>query len=238
MSTKLYLTLLVLSLFFPFCSAQKVNDNDTQAYEQYLSNTFAQYYSLSALQRVYKYLYTYQKEDPKGKDRYFLVDKSNGGGDIVLWEPADKEVELPIATYLIGKDQGYSTSRRHYDDRAFPDSIRLILKSRYARFRRHYHRKSVAQKELIEALKAFDRTAHNKPLFFADTHKAYNNDIEAYVKDMFKTSILIDNRQNQRFLRKPSAEKLQNDAGVRFVIGVALYKLWLTQQVEDNKSHK
>ena len=47
---------------------------------------------------------------------------------------------------------------------------------------------------------------------------------------MFKTSILIDNKQNQRFLRKPSAEKLQNDAGVKFVIGVALYKLWLTQQ--------
>ena len=49
---------------------------------------------------------------------------------------------------------------------------------------------------------------------FADIHKSYNDDIEAYVKDMFKTSILIDNKQNQRFLRKPSAEKLQNDAGV------------------------
>ena len=85
---------------------------------------------------------------------------------------------------------------------------------------------------------AFDKTAHNKPLFFADIHKTYNDDIEAYVKDMFKTSILIDNRQNQRFLRKPSAETLQNDAGVKFVIGVALYKLWLTQQGKDNEPHK
>ena len=47
---------------------------------------------------------------------------------------------------------------------------------------------------------------------------------------MFKNSILIDDKQNQRFLRNPSSEKLQNDIGVRFVIGVALYKLWLTQQ--------
>ncbi len=232
------LTLLFLSLFFPYCSAQEVNVNDSQAYEQYLSNTFAQYYPLSALQRIYKYLHAYQEESSKGKDRYILVDKSNGGGDIVLWEPADKEIELPIATYLVGKDQGYSTSRRHYDDRAFPDSIRLILKSRFARFRRHYHRKNVAQKELIESLTAFSKTSHNKPLFFADIHKTYNDDIEAYVKDMFKTSILIDNKQNQRFLRKPSAEKLQNDAGVKFVIGVALYKLWLTQQGKDNEPHK
>ena len=72
--------------------------------------------------------------------------------------------------------------------------------------------------------------ASNKPLFFAEIHQKYNDDIEAYVKDMFNTSVLIDDKQNQRFLRKPSAEKLQNDAGVKFVIGVALYKLWLTQQ--------
>lgn len=202
MRTRLYLTLFVISLFSHFCSAQKVNDNDTQAYEQYLSNTFAQYYPLSALQRIYKYLYAYQEEGPRGKDRYILVDKSNGGGDIVLWEPADKEVELPIATYLVGKDQGFSTSRRHYDDRAFPDSIRLILKSRFARFRRHYHKKSVAQKELVEALTAFSKTAHNKPLFFADIHNSYNDDIEAYVKDIFKTSILIDNRQISAILTK------------------------------------
>ena len=87
-------------------------------------------------------------------------------------------------------------------------------------------------------MKAFDNSSHNKPLFFADIHKTYNGDIEAYVKNMFKTSILIENKQNQRFLRKPSAEKLQNDAGVKFVIGVALYKLWLTQQREDNKPHE
>ncbi len=227
MRTKLYLTLLVLSLFFPFCSAQKVNDNDTQAYEQYLSNTFAQYYPFSVLQRVYKYLYSYQK-DGCTDDRYVFTDDSKGRGEMGNWVPAGEG--FPPATYLVGKEQGFATSNRHYDDRAFPDSIRFIFKQGYADFRYKYPRKSVAQKELIEALTAFNKMASNKPLFFAEIHQKYNDDIEAYVKDMFKTSVLIDDKQNQRFLRKPSAEKLQNDAGVNFVIGVALYKLWLTQQ--------
>ena len=158
------------------------------------------------------------------------------------WVSADCSSEGPIMcytdTYQIGKEQGFHTSHRHYDDRVFPDSLRFIFKQGYAEFRTNYPQKSVAQKELVEALVAFDKTAHNKPLFFADIHKTYDDDIEAYVKEMFKTSILIDNRQNQRFLRKPSAEKLQNDAGVKFVIGVALYKLWLTQQGKDNEPHK
>ncbi len=229
MRTKLYLTLLVLSLFFPFCSAQKVNDNDTQAYEQYLSKTFAQYYPFSVLQRVYKYLYSYQK-DGCTDDRYVFTDDSKGRGDTGNWEPADKGVSVPIATYQVGKERGFVTSQRHYDDRAFPDSLRFIFKQGYADFRYKYPRKSVAQKELVVLLTSFNKLANNKPLFFAEIHKDYNDDIEAYVKNMFKTSVLIDDKQNQRFLRKPSAEKLQNDAGVNFVIGVALYKLWLTQQ--------
>ena len=95
-----------------------------------------------------------------------------------------------------------------------------------------YYRKKnkITQKELVFQLKAFNKMAHNKPLFFADIHQVYNDDFDAYVKYMFKNSILIDDKQNQRFLRNPSSEKLQNDIGVRFVIGVALYKLWLTQQ--------
>ena len=154
MRIRLYLAL-VISLCFLDCHAQEVNENDAYAYEQYLSKSFARFYPLSKLQRVYRYLYDYQKDGCSGKDRYILVDKSNGGGDIVLWEPADKEVELPIATYLVGKDQGFSTSRRHYGDRAFPDTIRLILKSRFTRCRRHYHRKKRSSKGINRGAEGF-----------------------------------------------------------------------------------
>lgn len=234
---KYFLLFIVTSMCIFHCNGQGVNIDDTKAYNQYLTKTFAQYYPFSMLQRVYKYLYAYQE---KGNidDRYVFTDDSKGRGDTGNWEPADKGEGLPIATYMVGKEQGFSTSIRHYDDRAFPDSLRFVFKQGYAEFRTKYPKKSVAQKELIETLKDFDKTAHNKPLFFADIHKTYNDDIEAYVKDMFKTSILIDNRQNQRFLRKPSAEKLQNDMGVRFVTGIALYKLWLTQQEDKDKSHE
>ncbi len=234
---KRVLLIISISFYIFHCYGQGVSKADTQAYEQYLTKTFAQYYPFSMLQRVYKYLYAYQE---KGSidDRYVFTDDSKGRGDTGNWEPADKGEGLPIATYMVGKEQGFSTSIRHYDDRAFPDSLRFIFKQGYAEFRSKYPKKSIAQKELIEALKGFDKAAHNKPLFFADIHKSYNDDIEAYVKDMFKSSILIDNKQNQRFLRKPSAEKMQNDAGVKFVIGIALYRLWLTQQEGKDEPHE
>ncbi len=237
--------LITLILICVTISAVGQNDsitkNNSIAFEQYLSKTFAQYYPFPMLQRIYKYLSTYP-QNSNTKDRYIFNNDSMGRDYLGGWVSADCSSEGPIMcytdTYQIGKEQGFHTSHRHYDDRVFPDSLRFIFKQGYAEFRTNYPKKSVAQKELIETLKNFDKSARNRPLFFADIHKTYNDDIEAYIKDMFKTSILIDNKQNQRFLRKPSAEKLQNDAGVRFVIGVALYKLWLTQQGEDNKSQK
>lgn len=212
--------------------------NDSIAYERYLSKTFAQYYPFPLLQKIYKYMDEYSKNN--AEDRFVLKESHDNPG----WALANT---APIgassgssSTVMVGTDGGGGSFRsyRFYDDRAFPDSLRTAFKLVYSDFRSKYPQKSVAQKELVEALKAFDKTAHNKPLFFADIHKSYNDDIEAYVKDMFKTSILIDNKQNQRFLRKPSAEKLQNDTGVKFVIGIALYKLWLTQQGKDNEPHK
>ena len=234
---KRFIFLTFLSLCILHCYGQNASENDTRAYEQYLSKTFAQYYPFSMLQRVYKYLYAYHNEGGT-EDRYVFTDDSKGRGDTGNWEPADKGVSVPIATYQVGKERGFVTSQRHYDDRAFPDSLRFIFKQGYADFRYKYPRKSVAQKELVVLLTSFNKLANNKPLFFAEIHKDYNDDIEAYVKNMFKTSVLIDDKQNQRFLRKPSAEKLRNDAGVNFVIGVTLYKLWLTQQGKDNEPHK
>lgn len=68
-----FLILTLLSLSFIYCCAQEASENDTQAYELYLSKTFAQYYPFSALQRVYKYLYAYKKKVALKTDMYLLT---------------------------------------------------------------------------------------------------------------------------------------------------------------------
>ena len=92
---------------------------------------------------------------------------------------------------MIGKESNTNISIRHYDDRLFPDSLRCLFKTLYAKFRKQYPCKKITQKELVFQLKAFNKMAHNKPLFFADIHQVYNDDFDAYVKYMFKNSILI-----------------------------------------------
>lgn len=217
---------LLALLFIFFCAtalySQPSKENkDAQAFELYLSNTFAKYYPLPVLQRFYKYMNAHRKDSIN--DRYVLTYADENPG----WAPANSYYSF---TTMIGKESNTNISIRHYDDRLFPDSLRCLFKTLYAKFRKQYPCKKITQKELVFQLKAFNKMAHNKPLFFADIHQVYNDDFDVYVKYMFKNSILIDDKQNQRFLRNPSSEKLQNDIGVRFVIGVALYKLWLTQQ--------
>ena len=91
---KRVLLIISISFYIFHCYGQGVSKADTQAYEQYLTKTFAQYYPFSMLQRVYKYLYAYQE---KGSidDRYVFTDDSKGRGDTGNWEPADKGEGLP-----------------------------------------------------------------------------------------------------------------------------------------------
>ena len=229
---KISLCLFLMAFFTISVMGQPSSKDDAQAYEMYLSKTFAKYYPISVLQRIYKYMDVYSKDSALLKDRYVLTDEKRlFDGNAVS---ADHAAEGPILCYtptiMVGKGQNHVRSDRHYDDRAFPDTLRYVFKMAYNDYRSKYPKKRVAQDETITLLKSFDQNSENKPLFFADIHQVYHDDIDAYVKDIFSKSLLVSDKQNQRFLRKPSAEKLKNDIGVRFVIGVALYKLWLTQQ--------
>lgn len=92
----------------------------------------------------------------------------------------------------------------------------------------------LAQK-LTQDLQKFQEEAVRYPTFYATIARDYNGDIKAYVDDMFKNSILLDGTKHQRFLRKPSSFKIANDLGVQFVIGIAMYRLWMKEQTEKSR---
>lgn len=204
--------------------------DDASAFKQYLSHTFAQYYPMSVLQRMYRYMDAYSKDTIS--NRYVVTESVENFG----WAVADMPEKGPIyfvsppATFMVGKEQGFRSGYRHYDDKAFPDTLHYVFKLAHSDFQNKFPKKKVAQKELVENLIAFNKVAHNKPLFFAEIHQNYNDNVSDYVKELFDKSILVNEKHYQRFLRKPSVEKLQNDMGVRFVICIAMYELWLKQQ--------
>ncbi len=222
--------LLVCCTVSAFGQSTQTTD-DTSAFKQYLSHTFAQYYPMSVLQRMYRYMNAYSKDTIS--NRYVVTESNENFG----WAVADMPAEGPIsfatpATYMVGKEQGFRSGYRHYDDKAFPDTLQYVFKLAHSDFRSQYPKRRVAEQELVKNLTAFSKAAHNKPLFFAEIHQKYDDDITTYVKDIFSKSILVNEKHYQRFLRKPSVEKLQNDMGVRFVISMAMYELWLKQESE------
>ena len=230
---KFFLAIITTAASIACCYGQGTYKNDSIEFERNLSNSFAAYYPISLLQRIYTYMAKYEADKPE--DRYVrsVVGEYNGGN----CKPADSAQDgLAFMnftpTVMIGKEQGFAQSHRHYDDRAFPDTLRRVFKQCFKNFRYEYPKKRNAMRRTIEQLEAFSKVSEHRPKFFVNIDQQYGGDISAYVKDMYDQSCLLDGKQFQRFLRKPSAIKLQNDMGVQFVIGIALYRLWMKEQTE------
>ena len=90
--------------------------------------------------------------------------------------------------------------------------------------------KSALAQSLVSNLLQFKNNATHFPTFYATIAHDYKGNIEVYVNDMLKKSILLDIGRHDRFLRKPSSFKMANDLGVQFVIGIAMYRLWMKEQ--------
>lgn len=223
-----FFAILVVSLVSSIgaCSQTVVTDSDRVAFERHLSETFAEYYPVQLLQRMYRQMDAYAHDSVKG--RYVLSDFGNSEGNCVA---ADHSEDGPQMTYtptrMVGKVQGFAATDRHYDDRAFPDSLRQAFKSCFSQLRHDYPNKRKWQKSMLSSLTAFKKEAKHMPMFFAEVQREYGDNLSLYVKDLFHESVLLDGSQYQRFLRRPSATRLLCDKGVQFVMGIALYRLWL-----------
>ena len=94
-------------------------------------------------------------------------------------------------------------------------------------YRASYADKGAEKRRLVQALTAFDTAAVNKPVFFSEIYGKFKGNIGKYVDHLYKHSILCSKSRMDKFVRYPKAEELQKDPGVQFVIGMALYELWI-----------
>ena len=131
---------------------------------------------------------------------------------------------------MVGTDEGVGCGVRTFDNVEFPDTIRRWFTDCFHRYKHFNQRKKVAKKVLVQNLQGFKKEAKHFPTFYSTISRDYHGDVNAYVNDMFKQSIVLQGRRHDRFLRKPSSFKMANDLGVQFIIGIAMYRLWMKEQ--------
>lgn len=80
---------------------------------------------------------------------------------------------------------------------------------------------------LVDVLRRFDSLAVKKPLFYGTIYEQYGGDYEAYVKDLYETSLVMNRRRLRKFMHRPRVECLQSDLGFQFAVGFWLYEMSL-----------
>lgn len=206
---------------------------DSTAFKMYLDGTtFAECYPMSLLQSVFKYRHRIENDSTcRTGDLYSQTEANN-------YEPSDHAQtfwgpQVWTDTKMIGvESSGVSSTFRDYDDIQFPDSIRRLFVGYFYRYKHAFPKKKALAQSLVYNLRQFKNNATHLPTFYATIAHDYKGSIDAYVNDMLKKSILLDIGRHDRFLRKPSSFKMANDLGVQFVIGIALYRLWMKEQTD------
>ena len=234
------LATLLLLLFHPIYGQESTSawkdsvTQDTMAFNKYLNDTFAEYFPLYMLQRVFAYRIKFEADTLDKGFKYLMEDY---GGELT-GNYADYAKDTPglfiynmhTDTRMVGTDEGIGCGGRKFDDVEFPDTIRRWFMGCFNMYKHFNRRKKVEIQKLVQKLQGFQKEARHFPTFYATISRDYHSDIDAYVNDMFKRSILLQGRRHDRFLRKPSSFKMANDLGVQFIIGIAMYRLWMKEQ--------
>ncbi len=107
-----------------------------------------------------------------------------------------------------------------------PHRLRKRMKAEIAAYRLKEGDSDSARITLAANLEAFDSLSQNKPLFFL-LFKDQRSDPATFAKHIYDHSIVTNPRMLKAFMKHPSAELLRKDPGVQFILGLALYELWL-----------
>jgi len=109
------------------------------------------------------------------------------------------------------------------DSRSALSNLRQQVRS----YQNSYTDKKQEKQALVQALTAFNDKSERKPFFFADINNNFNGSISKYVDYLYRKSFLTSNRRLKRFVYYANIVDFRADPGVRFVMGVALYELWV-----------
>ncbi len=201
---------------------------DTLAFRQLLSDKMWKYYSMQTLATLYDCLY-YGPRQP-------VAARSDTSDVLSALVSGSHDSGLTYAAAKARSDKFF----QHQEKRSYPEGklvmdwltdldghIRQLDREADA-YRASYTDKSAEKRRLVQALAAFDTAAVNKPVFFSEIYGKFKGNIGKYVDHLYKRSILCNQRRMDTFRVYPKkAEDFQKDPGVQFVIGMALYELWI-----------
>ena len=204
---------------------------DTLAFRHMLSDreAISKYVPMATLSGAYAYI----------RDRY---PPSSSSSSLIGFSPANYDGYYTNYTYIHRVDRPSDFVRDddleaglNWESTAFiPDNkenqLLLPLQRLYdsaKAYRASYTDRDAEKQRLVQALMAFDTAAVNKPVFFSEIYGKFRGNIGKYVDHLYRRSILCSMSRMDKFVRYPKAEDLQKDPGVQFVIGIALYELWI-----------
>lgn len=218
----LFIVILWLSAASVGCaqSSNETFSRDSTAYMTYLYDTFAKYYPSEFLNEMYRFFRDMKVDTAKSN----IIDEA-----YTLGIPRANPLEQgTTTTVMVGLDKGTGFYRRYQDPR-FPYRILAPYKGSLYDCMEEYHKKSV-NKNFTENLKAFKSESVHHPSFYAVIDSLYNGNVNRYVNDLFKNSILLNVHRSDSFINKPSAERFIQDLGVQFVMSLEEYTEWLEKQ--------
>ncbi len=236
---KLILLAAVLLLSIKPAFSQEAKDNvyvaDSLVFAKYLNDTFAKYYPIDLMMKIYVYLLQSTPSDSTQNVKVSMQRTYRGVNFADNCESywAAFGAGMSGATVLVGTDEGTGIFRC-LEDSKFPDKLRLPFQQDLRVCMKEYYKKSTKNK-LVQQLISFQKEAVHHPTIFNTIDSIYGGDINLYARNLFNKSILLNVHRNDRFIRKPSAEQFITDPGVQFLVSLAKYRQWMHSASSNEK---
>lgn len=187
---------------------EKISAADSLLFRQYLHIKMPLYTDVVLLQNYYYYLNVEKRRGELRKDNSETYNMRGNTTENVYDMPRHDD----LSPFVFG------AMTKPFDE------IRNELKAQFERTHRDQAQFERSKRDLVERLTAFGEKAKVKPIFFVDIETDFNGDVARYVEHLYSHSIMGSEKMFKKFMRKPSKEKIQQDPGFQFTLGLLLYE--------------